>query len=41
MRAWKRAEITALLEATGFADVTWLTAEETDWYQPVVTARAE
>jgi hypothetical protein len=39
-RALRRAELTAALTASGFADVAWLSPEESGYYQPVVAARA-
>ncbi len=38
-RATSREEMTALLQANGCRDVTWLFPEETGFYQPIVTAR--
>jgi glycine/sarcosine N-methyltransferase len=38
-RALRRAELTAALEAGGFAEVRWLPPEESGYYQPVVLAR--
>ena len=38
-RATSREEMTALLQASGCRDVTWLFPEETGFYQPIVTAR--
>ena len=37
-RALPRAELTGLLEATGFVDVRWHEPEATGYFQPVVTA---
>jgi glycine/sarcosine N-methyltransferase len=39
-RALRRAELTAALEAAGFARVAWRMPDETGFYQPVVTAVA-
>ncbi len=38
-RALQRGELTAALEASGFQQVTWLTPEQSGYYQPVVLAR--
>lgn len=38
-RALTRAALTAALERNQFTDVTWHSAEELGYYQPVVTAR--
>lgn len=38
-RAVRRAELTELLSAAGFSRVSWHMPEETDYYQPVVTAQ--
>ena len=39
-RALRRADLTAALEAAGFADVAWRMPAETGFYQPVVTGVA-
>jgi len=37
-RAWTRAEITQVLEGSGFDDVRWLDTKETSYFQPIVVA---
>ena len=37
-RATRRDEITQLLRRCGFSEVSWHFPDETDYYQPVVTA---
>lgn len=39
-RALRRDELTAALSTAGFADVRWLSPDESGYYQPVVVARA-
>lgn len=39
-RALRRSTLSDALERAGFHDVRWLTADEADFYQPVVVARA-
>lgn len=41
VRAWRRAELEALLRPSGFADVAWREPEETGYYQPILVAAAE
>lgn len=38
-RAWTRAEITQVLEESGFENVGWLETMETSYFQPIVVAR--
>lgn len=38
-RATRRQEMTDLLRAHGFPEVTWLFPEQTDFYQPIVIAK--
>ncbi len=38
-RALRQAELNAALEASGFADLTWLSPKETGFFQPIVAAR--
>jgi glycine/sarcosine N-methyltransferase len=39
-RALLRAELSALLESCGFADIRWYMPQDTGYYQPVVIARS-
>jgi SAM-dependent methyltransferase len=39
-RAWRRAELTAALEAAGFVDLTWHDPDTAGYHQPVVVARS-
>jgi SAM-dependent methyltransferase len=39
LRALRRAELLAAFGAAGLADVRWLTAEESGYYQPIVAGR--
>jgi hypothetical protein len=39
-RAWRRAELTAALEAAGFVDLVWVEADTTGYHQPVVLVRS-
>jgi glycine/sarcosine N-methyltransferase len=38
-RALQRSELTVALETNGFHQVTWLTPEQSGYYQPIVLAR--
>jgi glycine/sarcosine N-methyltransferase len=40
-RALHRAELTAVLAACGFGEITWLEPAESGYHQPIVLARAE
>ena len=40
-RALLRAELSAILDAEGFADIRWHMPQDTGYFQPVVTARPE
>jgi glycine/sarcosine N-methyltransferase len=39
-RAWKREEVTRLLQASRFVDACWHDPAATEFYQPILTARA-
>jgi SAM-dependent methyltransferase len=39
LRALQRAELSAILQAAGFADIRWLMPDDSGYYQPVVMAR--
>jgi SAM-dependent methyltransferase len=39
-RAWTRSELSAGLETAGFADVRWVSPDDSGYYQPIVVARA-
>jgi glycine/sarcosine N-methyltransferase len=39
LRAWRRAEITLLLNQAGLDDIQWHMPADTGYYQPIVTAR--
>jgi len=39
-RALRRSELTAALEAAGFAEIAWHKPEQSGYFQPIVTARA-
>ncbi|MCC6803711.1 MAG: class I SAM-dependent methyltransferase [Anaerolineae bacterium] len=39
LRALQRAEVTAVLERTGFENICWHMPDETGYHQPLVTAR--
>ena len=38
-RALRRAELNAALDASGFSDPTWLSTDESGFFQPIVAAR--
>lgn len=38
-RVWQRSELTVLLNDAGFSNIQWHIPEETDFHQPVITAR--
>jgi hypothetical protein len=39
LRAWRRAELTLILNQAGLSDIQWHMPDSSGYYQPVVSAR--
>jgi glycine/sarcosine N-methyltransferase len=39
LRALRRKELSSVLQDTGFSDIHWHMPAESEFYQPIVTAR--